>query len=148
MTADPHDPTAGADDRADGVAQLIRVAGRRVEPPVEAYEQTLAAAMATWDQVQSRRRRRWLATLAAAVVLAIGVAFLVTNLSPRTPPSAGYTDRIVGTVEVRSDAGQEWSTLREELQSLPFGTGMRTSAGSRAGVVLAAGRVAAAGGSD
>ncbi len=136
MTADPHDPTAGTDDRMDGVAQLIRVAGRRAEPPAEAYEQTLAAAIATWDQVQSRRRRRWLATLAASVVLAIGVAFLVINLSPRTPPSIGHTDRIIGTVEVRSDSQREWSALREELQSLPPGTQLRTLAGSRAGIML------------
>jgi ferric-dicitrate binding protein FerR (iron transport regulator) len=139
MTADTPDVNAGVDDRSDALAQLIRAAGRRAEPPAEAYQQTLSVAMAAWDKLQSRRRQRLIATLAASLVVALGVAFLVTNLPPRSVASLGRTDRLVGTVEVRSDSGDEWSALRDELQSIPIGTQMRTLAGSRAGVVLAAG---------
>jgi ferric-dicitrate binding protein FerR (iron transport regulator) len=139
MTAERPDPAAAIDNGKDAVAQLIRVAGRRAEPPAEAYEQTLAAALATWDRVQSHRRQRLFATLAASVVVAVGVAFLVTHLRPRPEPSAGYADRIVGTVQERSASWREWSTLRNELGSIPRGTQMRTLAGSRAGIVLASG---------
>lgn len=139
MTAEPNDPVAGVDDRRDAVAQLIRVAGRRAEPPAEAYEQTLTVAMTAWDKVQSHRRQRLIATLAASLVVALGVAFLVMNLPPKSVPGIGRTDRIIGSVEVRRDSAQEWSTLREELQELPVGTQLRTLAGSRAGILLAGG---------
>ena len=137
MTRDPYDPNAAGDEQSDAVAQLIRAAGRRADPPAQAYEQTLAAAMATWDQVQSRRRRRVLVTLAASIALAIGVAFLLlTQLPQGTPPIAGRTDRIVGTVEVRSSGQRDWSTLRNDLLNLPLGAGIRTRVGSRAGILL------------
>ena len=139
MTADPSELDEVIDERTDGVAQLIRVAGRRAEPPAEAYAQTLAAAMATWDRLQSRRRRRLAVTLAASLVLAFGVAYLVTNLPPKPVPSVGHSDRIIGTVEARADPDDDWSTLREELQDLPAGAQVRTLAGSRAGIVLAGG---------
>jgi ferric-dicitrate binding protein FerR (iron transport regulator) len=139
MTADPHDPNAG-NERDDGVAQLIRAAGRRAEPPADAYEQTLAAALATWDELQARRRRRVVVTLAASIALAIGVAFLLLTYLPQgTAPIAGRTDRIVGTVEVRGNALRDWSTLNEELATLPAGSEIRTRAGSRAGILLSAG---------
>jgi hypothetical protein len=77
------------------------------------------------------------ATLAASIALAIGVAFLLlTQLPQGTPPIAGRTDRIVGTVEVRADAQSDWSTLRNDLLSLPRGAEVRTHAGSRAGILL------------
>ncbi len=136
MTADPQDPRAGADTEMDAVAQLIRTAGRRAEPPAEAYERTLAAAMAAWDKVQARRRRRLLGTLAASLAIAAGVAFLVMNLPPQPLPSVARTDRVIGTVEVRTDSSREWISLREELHSLPAGAQLRTRAGSRAGIVL------------
>jgi ferric-dicitrate binding protein FerR (iron transport regulator) len=138
MTRDPHN--TASDEQGDAVAQLIRAAGRRAEPPAQAYEQTLAAAMASWDQVQSRRRRRVLATVAASIALAVGVAFLLLTQLPRqAPPIAGRTDRIVGTVEVRRDAQSAWSTLRDDLLSLPLGAQIRTRAGSRAGILLSSG---------
>lgn len=140
MTRDPYDPNAAGDEPGDAVAQLIRVAGRRAEPPVQAYEQTLAAALASWDLVQSRRWRRMFATLAASIALAIGVAFLLlTQLPQGTPPIAGRTDRIVGTVEMRGDSQGAWSTLRDDLLSLPPGAEIRTRAGSRAGILLSNG---------
>ena len=139
MTTEPQDPDDTGDEREDAVARLMRAAGRRAEPPAEAYEQALAAALSSWDQLQARRRRRVFVTIAASVLLAIGVAVVVTNLPPGTPPSIGYADRIVGTVEVRTDAQPEWSTLRDALQDLPRGAQLRTQAGSRAGIVLTAG---------
>jgi ferric-dicitrate binding protein FerR (iron transport regulator) len=139
MTRDPHDPHS-RNERDDAVAQLIRAAGRRAEPPAEAYERTLAAAMATWDTLQSRRRRRVIVTLAASVALAVGVAFLLLTYLPQgTAPIAGRTDRIVGTVDLRGDAQSDWSTLNGELATLPVGSEIRTRAGSRAGILLNAG---------
>jgi ferric-dicitrate binding protein FerR (iron transport regulator) len=139
MTAEPNSPTADIDERSDAVAQLIRVAGRRDEPPAEAYEQTLAAAMTAWDEVQSRRRFRLLATLAASVLGAVGVAFLITNLVAPTSRSVGHADRIIGSVEMRRDSSHEWATLRTEFEDFPPGTQLRTLAGSRAGILLAGG---------
>ena len=45
-------------ERTDAIAQLLRTAGRRVEPSQTLYEQTFAAASATletvaWDTVAS-----------------------------------------------------------------------------------------------
>ncbi len=148
MATDEHDPVSRVDDEMDTVAQLIRTAGRRADPPAQAYEQTLAAATAAWrGKIRARGRRRMLGAAAASLVLASGVALLVTNLPQEPAASVGHTDRIVGTVEVRPGVGRDWTTLGDELQSLPVGIHLRTRAGSRAGIVLASGvslRLAAA----
>lgn len=140
MPADQHDPEARVDEEMDSVAQLIRTAGRRTEPPAQAYAQTLAAATAAWDaKVRARRRRRTLHAIAASLVLASGVALLVSNLPREPAASVGRADRVIGTVDVRHGAREEWTTLRDELQSLPVGSHLRTHAGSRAGIMLADG---------
>jgi hypothetical protein len=61
------------DKDADIVELLIRSAGRRAEPPGDAYRQVLAAATAAFHAQAARRlQRRWAlgAGIAASLVLA------------------------------------------------------------------------------
>ena len=47
-------------NESDMIESLIRKAGRRVEPPADAYHQVLAAATAAFRARTARRRgRRW-----------------------------------------------------------------------------------------
>ncbi|HEY4645474.1 MAG TPA: FecR domain-containing protein [Steroidobacteraceae bacterium] len=137
MAADRHDPDTKVDDDMDTVARLIHTAGRRAEPPAEAFEQTLASATDAWRaKVHQRRQRNLFVGLAASLVVAGSVAFLVANLPPESVPSVARADRLIGTVEIRSDANGGWSTLRDETMQLAAGSHLRTHAGSRAGIVL------------
>lgn len=140
MAADQHGPDTRVDEEMDTVARLIRTAGRRADPPAEAYGQTLAVVTEAWRaKLRARRQRQLLVAIAASVVLTSGVVLLISNLPQEPAASVGRTDRIIGTVEVRSPANGGWTTLRDELQALPFGTQLRTRVGSRAGIVLASG---------
>ena len=66
-------------DTADAVAQLIRTAGRRMDPPSAAYERALTAATAAWEtKVRRRTHKRWAVGVAASVLLAV-IAVLVSK---------------------------------------------------------------------
>lgn len=135
-----HDHDEGTANGPDTVAQLMRTAGRRADPPAAAYEQTLAAATAVWQaKLQRRRQRRVFGAIAASLVLASTTTLLVIRLQQEPAQIMGRTDRIIGTVELRASPDDRWVTLRNEMQNLAVGSHMRTSAGSRAGVVLASG---------
>ena len=142
--SDRYDRDAATANDEDAVAQLIRTAGRRADPPAATYERTLAAATAAWH-AKVRRRTQWRASvaIAASLVLVTMVVLLVGNLpqqpSPIMGPIMGHTDRIIGTVEIQTIPGGRWMTLRDEAQGLSVGSHLRTRAGSRAGLVLAGG---------
>ncbi|MFZ2509295.1 MAG: hypothetical protein WAW79_12585, partial [Steroidobacteraceae bacterium] len=57
----------------DLVAALIRAAGRRTEPPVDAYQKVLTAATAAFRRKTARRRGRvtlfWTAAATAAALM-------------------------------------------------------------------------------
>ena len=135
---DVHDRDQNSVD-ADAVAQLIRSAGRRAAPPVDAYERTLGAATDAWrSKVRRRRERRWVVGIAASALIAV-IALLLVDYAPQTPVrSAARTDRLIGTVEVRT-AGGAWTVLRGAAIDLHGQTGIRTQSGSLAGIVLADG---------
>jgi ferric-dicitrate binding protein FerR (iron transport regulator) len=140
MAPDRHEPEAKVDDDMDTVAQLIRTAGRRVEPPVEAFEQVLVAATGAWHgKVRQRRRRYQLATFAASLAVVAGSAYLLTELPQGSAPNVARADRLIGTVEIRSGTGGDWSTVRDEAMQLAAGSELRTHAGSRAGIILEGG---------
>jgi ferric-dicitrate binding protein FerR (iron transport regulator) len=121
---------------ADIVAQLMRAAGRRVEPPAAAYERVLAAATASWDaKVQ---RRRWLrGSVAAAASIALVSAVLTLFVEPQHAPAAlvGHIDRVIGECEIWR--GDRWTVASPGAAELGAGQRIRTQHDSRAGIVLA-----------
>src|SRR6185295_2354726 len=98
----------------DAVAALMRVVGRRQEPPREAYDAVFVAAQQALRQQVAARRQRHLAgwAIAASVVVAAVVALLM----PRNPVT-GRTEivatvgRVVGSVELGTESG--WRPMAE-----------------------------------
>ena len=126
----------------DAVETLVRLGGRRADPPAAARHRAWAATRNTWQRDQSRRRVRrtvgWLAA-AAAVLVAVGALFA---LRPATisAPAVARLDRAIGPVEMRPPGAKQWRALAEEEGlALPPGTRLRTSADSRLGLNVAQG---------
>lgn len=123
----------------DIVESLIRSAGRRAQPPEEAYRQVLAAATATLRERTARRsERQWLLWAGAAAVLVLAISLMLQW----TPPSA-HRDEIARVVRVIGSAeratGDVWQPLGETQAPLTSGMQLRTLAGGRAALMLAGG---------
>lgn len=123
----------------DIVESLIRSAGRRVEPPPDAYQSVFVAAHAAFLEKSARRRGRvrglW-ASAAAAIVCAVAVLVLWS------PPAARQTElarveRILGDVEVAT--GDAWRPAAEAGLGLVAGTRIRTRNSARTALALAGG---------
>ena len=105
MSADNEQP-----DRSDLVATLIRSAGRREEPPPDAYPVVFAAAEATWRR-KVARRRLWsygVGIAATFVMLAVGAAFLrsvLTTSAARGRARRWHRWRSADTAERRGGLG-------------------------------------------
>ncbi|HEY5807824.1 MAG TPA: FecR family protein [Povalibacter sp.] len=134
---EPRDPAANTDFDA-AVAQLISNAGRRMEPPAEAYERALAAATVTWQaKVRRHSRRPWMNAAAACVAIAMFAALWVRNADDQSAPTGAVvarTDRIVGTLEV-VDSNDRWTSV-QALTDLHAPVQLRTPPGSFAGLLL------------
>jgi ferric-dicitrate binding protein FerR (iron transport regulator) len=121
------------------IESLLKRAGPRSEPPVRAYQQVHAAAMAAFRAKTTRRRERqwWLWASAAAVT-----AFAIALMFQRTPPMAGRSElarveRVVGGAEEAT--GDIWSALGETRTPLTTGMKLRTLADGRVALALAGG---------
>ena len=123
----------------DLVESLIRTAGKRAEPPDDAYRQVLAAATAAFHEKTARRReRQWILWAAAAAVLVLAVALMFEW----TPPGAqreelARIERAIGAVERAT--GDVWEPVGESAAPLTMGMKVRTLAGAGAGLLLAGG---------
>lgn len=123
----------------DLVESLIRAAGRRAEPPEDAYRQVLAAATAALREKTARRKERlWVLWSGAAAVLVLAVALMFQW----TPPGAqreelARIERAIGGVERAT--GDVWQPVGESVAPLTRGMKLRTLAGGRAGLLLAGG---------
>ena len=126
-------------ENGDLVASLIRAAGRRTEPPEEAYRQVLSAAADAFRRKTAKRRERtWLLWAAAAGVAVFAIALMLQW----TPPAAqrapiARIERAIGSVEQAT--GDVWSPLGEATVAFTRGTKIRTLAGGKAGLVLEGG---------
>jgi hypothetical protein len=75
----------------DAMARLLVLAGPRQPVPAEVASRVRAAVHARWRRridVRARRRRVWLATLAAAAMVVVGVGTSVWYTPPRRTPAA------------------------------------------------------------
>jgi len=126
-------------DKDDLVASLIRAAGRRTEPPEEAYRQVLGAATdALRRKTAQRHERTWLLWAGAAGVAVFAIALMLQW----TPPAAqrepiARIERVIGAVE--QGTGDVWSPLGEATVAFSRGTQIRTLAGGAAGLLLGSG---------
>jgi ferric-dicitrate binding protein FerR (iron transport regulator) len=125
--------------KPDIVESLISAAGRRVEPPEEAYRQVLAAASVAFHEKTSRRRqRRYLLAAAAAAVAVLAVALIAQWPEPiGARATLATVERVIGGVEVA--VGDAWQPLAEGRGSMGTGRRVRTLAHGRAALALAGG---------
>ena len=125
----------------DVLARLLRVAGRREEPPEEIHSRTLEVATAAWERKVGVRRRTLLLAWAAAasVLLAVGVMWLLGRGPMQEPAIVARVDRVIGTVEVRDRAGGDWVALTQASGVLRKGAAIRTRDDDLAGILLAGG---------
>jgi len=127
------------DKQSDLVESLVRTAGRRTEPPDDAYVQTLAAATAAFREKTARRRERtWALWAGAAAVLVFAIALMLRW----TPPGAEREElarivRVIGSAEQAT--GDVWQPLADSQAPLTRGMKLRTLAGSRLGLMLPGG---------
>jgi ferric-dicitrate binding protein FerR (iron transport regulator) len=118
----------------DALAHLVRVAGRRETPSMQAYERALSAATEVW-QARIRRRRRRMAFTLAASIAALAVGAVIALRSPDFPAPAAepiaQIAHVIGAVRVRTDPARGWTEVHESTGSLPTGTSIRTDAASK-----------------
>ncbi len=136
----------GQQPGTDMVGELIRAAGRRTEPPAQAYQQVLGASLAAFREKTTRRRERfWLVGALAAGLAAVSVAVLLQWQPAPMQPRVATVARTIGAVEVA--AGDDWRTLSGSRTRLSAGDRIRTRAGGGAALTLPGGsslRLAAA----
>ncbi len=124
---------------SDIVESLIRTAGRRADPPEEAYRQVFAAASAAFRAKTARRRERmWLLGAAAAAALVLAVALMLQW----SPPVAhrgelAHVERIIGGAEQAT--GDVWHALGKSRSTLGTGARLRTLADGRVALALSGG---------
>jgi ferric-dicitrate binding protein FerR (iron transport regulator) len=118
----------------DALGRLIRGAGRREQPPMQAYERTLHFATLVWQRKVRRRRYRLAAAIAASVLVVLAVAWRTTTPELMNPQVA-RVDRIIGPVEMRS-AISRWVSVDESRHELTQGGSIRTGPLGRAGLLL------------
>lgn len=126
-------------NESDLIELLLRRAGPRSEPPVDAYRQVYAAATAAFrDKTVRRRERQWTLWASAAAVALLAIA-LVFQWTPR---SAGRSElarveRVIGLVE--KSTGDTWRALGEARTPLTTGMKLRTRGGGRVALALSGG---------
>ncbi|MGH8187931.1 MAG: FecR domain-containing protein [Steroidobacteraceae bacterium] len=121
----------------DALARLIRVAGRREQPPREAYERALQAATNTWRRKLRQRQYTWVSGLAAALLVVVALAWQA--LRPvTTSVQVAHFDRVIGSVQMRS-SGADWADLTASSARLMSGSSIRTADESGAGLILDSG---------
>ncbi len=124
-------------DRQNGpdlVASLIRAAGRRTEPPIDAYQHVLTAATAAFrEKIAKRRGRTWLLLAGAASVATLAIALLLPWNATSTKSQLATVARVIGTAELATDG--DWMPMTTTGDALAEGARLRTLAGG--GVALA-----------
>ena len=139
---DDDDGTAAQAPEPDAVGELIRMAGRREQPPAEDYQLVLGAATGAWRATVARRQRRRLGygiAAAGGLAAALVVALVIQLSPPPVPMQLASVYRVLGTVSARGPDSAEWQVLSAGAPALMSSTEIRTEPGSRIGLVLSNG---------
>ena len=125
-------------DRTDIIGQIIGTAGHREAPPDDDYRQVLAAAETAWRRkTDSRRRQRWMSTGLVAAAAAIATVAILSLQTPQpTPEYPAVIQKVIGTVSVQAQAGDDWTLVTGNDQQIGHGSLIRTNGDSFAGLVL------------
>ena len=130
----------------DLVASLIRAAGRRTDPPEDAYQQVLNAATAAFrEKIAKRRGRTWLLLAGAASVAALAIALSLPWNATSTKEQVATVARVIGSAELAADG--DWMPMTTTGGALAEGARLRTLAGGSVALALDGGaslRLAAA----
>lgn len=137
---DNHESTGAAED---SLARLVRMAGRRQDPPGEVHDQVYAAAAAALRNKIRRRQRRRMGYAVAATVALVAVLIGVLQGGPGRSgdqsPDVALTDLVAGTVQIRGVGDTAWRAIEGPGTALTEGTSIRTAASSGLGLRLANG---------
>ena len=125
-------------DRQNGpdiVASLIRAAGRRAQPPEDAYQQVLIAATAAFrGKIAERRGRNWMLLAAAAGVAALAIALSLPWNATSTKAQLATVARVIGSAELATHG--DWKPMTSAGDALTKGTSLRTLAGGSVALAL------------
>lgn len=125
----PRERGAGPADEEARIERLLEAAGRRPELAAEELAAIKARFRTDWEEHLGRRRRAWTAavTLAASVLLAIGVAWWWQRALPGSEgPRVGEVAAISGAVRLEVSVGER----------LPAGAVLETDSGRVAVALL------------
>jgi ferric-dicitrate binding protein FerR (iron transport regulator) len=130
--------TASNSDDPDLVEELIRTAGRRLDPPAAAYERTLAAATAALRAKRRRLRMRLLVPAALAATAAVAAVLLYGPPGDGPRLQVATVDRLAGSSRIRETRRAPWTPVAGEA-IVRAGSTVRTDATGRLGLRLANG---------
>ncbi|MGD8340339.1 MAG: FecR family protein [Gammaproteobacteria bacterium] len=123
---------------ADPLAEIIRAAGRRTEPPQEHRDQVFAAARLAWQRkVRARRRIPRLAVAATIAALLVTGALFQLMMNSHIVPAATIAIS-QGTIELRMSEAESWQDIAG-TQHLAPGTHLRTRGDGGVALALAEG---------
>ena len=133
--------SGGGTDRADGIARLLRAAGRRDGPPPGSDDRTFQVAHEVWRRsLRQRRRRRWRAASLAAACAGVAITALWWWHRPEPPaPVVAHIERSVGAMQVRHAERGDWADATPVTTGLPAGSTLRTAAAARTALRFAGG---------
>jgi ferric-dicitrate binding protein FerR (iron transport regulator) len=122
----------------DIVESLIRSAGRRADPPADAYREVLMAATDAFRRKSARHRQgRWFAVAAAAATVVVAALQVARWDAPTRGDALATVERMAGVVELAQ--GEAWLPLEGHRGSLGTGRRLRTRSDGRVALALAGG---------
>jgi len=124
----------------DPLAELIRAAGRRAEPPAAYYASVEEAARTAWQaKLRTRKRTRFTYAMAASIAIAACAVALVLVTGPRNQPQVATAQILRGEVLRLSAETGTWDPLADSGTSIDSGDRLRTSSNSGAAFELSTG---------
>ena len=142
MNRDEPRAESASSSESELLAELIRSAGRRADPPQSAYLRSLEAATEAWQRKLDRARRRRTTRVATAAAASAAILSLLLALPEQEAPPAVHVatlDRVIGTLEIRSPGRAGWQLYRDDAAQLRAGARLRTAADGRAALLLSHG---------
>src|SRR5688572_30811816 len=137
MTEGRQEESGAATDRDGDLGDVLRLAGRRAEPPADMAREIRAAVHAQWRETVAERRisrrRRWMSFAAAAAVAVLAVGAWLVRGSSGIGQEIASVDRVAGIAQVSRGWLSGYSEL-QAMQSISAGDRIKTDANS--GVAL------------